>query len=591
VKVGVVELLEASVHFEDRSVQPSVVVDLTDADLTLDDVTSNLKAPIQTRFKARINGAAEASASGTFVADPPGADLDVRVHGLPLKPFTPYAIHLPSLDLKGGAASASGKLHVGPGPPKIQFDGGIELAVLQVAGAGSDRLVACDRATVRGARVTVFPERIRLAKVELEGAFVKLDIDREGNVNLKKIVVADGAAPSAPSAPSEPLSLDIGSIDIRNASAEYTDESVILPFGTKIHSMNGSIKDLSTTSPVAATLALEGRISEAGYFKADGTMRIAAPFASTDVAVVFRGVDMPELTPYSAEFAGYSIDKGILDVDVRYRIQDGRLVGDHRVIAKELTLGPKVEGAKGPGLPVRLAITLLKDKDGKIDLEVPIEGTIDSPEFNYRSVFWQAVKTILANVAKAPFRAIGHLFGADQEDLELVGFASGHSDLPAPEQEKLAKLGAELSHKAEISLEIEGRFDPVTDVGAIRRSRLDARIDAKREGAANPETILDGLYSETFSRERLEAERQKYPKEAAADLYDALRSQLLAAEEVQDSVLNDLARARGLAIVAALTAPGGLDASRVKLLDPSPVKRKKQGSELVASEMTLSAGD
>jgi hypothetical protein len=329
---------------------------------------------------------------------------------------------------------------------------------------------------------------------------------------------------------------------------------------------------------------------------------------------------MPDLTPYAAQFAGYSIQRGSLNVDVRYRIQYGRLVGDHRVVARDLTLGPKVEGAQGPGVPVRLAIALLKDKDGRIDLEVPVEGTIDSPEFNYRSVFWQAFKTIFANIAKAPFRAIGRLFGADQEELELVGFASGQSDLPAPEQEKLAKLGAELSSRTEIVLEIEGRYDPVTDVEAIRRARLEQRIDVQREGAPTLETILETLYAETFSPERLEAERQRFqpgaaaavlsaeapkkksktkeppppaPKEGfdAAGFYDALRSQLLAAEAVPESALEELSRARATAIAAALTAPGGLDPARVKILDPAPVKRKKQGSELVASEMTLAAGD
>jgi uncharacterized protein involved in outer membrane biogenesis len=591
VSVGLVELLQGSTHFEDRSREPVVVVELADVGLKLDHVTSDLKAPIPISLSARINDTAEVGATGSIVPEPMAANLELHLNGLDLRPFVPYAIRLPGVDLRSGVAAAKGKLGIGTGSPKVTFDGGLELTAVQVAGAGSDRLVACDRATVTGAKVTLLPEKIRIAKVELDGAFVKLDIDREGNVNLKKLTFADEPTPATKAAPSQPLDLAIGTIAIRDAKSEYTDESVILPFGTKIHAINGSIKDLSMTSAVGAALALEGRISETGYFKADGTMRLAAPFAATDVLVIFRGVDMSELTPYSAQFAGYSIEKGSLDVDVRYRIKDGRLVGDHRVIAKDLTLGPKVEGAKGPGLPVRLAIALLKDKDGRIDLEVPIEGTVDSPEFNYRSVFWQAFKTILGNVAKAPFRAIGRLFGAESEEIELVGFASGHSELPAPEQDKLAKLGVELAAKPDLSLEIEGRFDPVKDVEAIRSKRLEQRIDAKREGAPNVEAILESLYSETFSPDKLEAERAKFSPENAAGFFDALRAQLLAAEDVPQSTLQELARARGAAISAALTAPGGLEASRVKLLDPAPVKRKKQGSELVASEMTLSAGD
>jgi uncharacterized protein involved in outer membrane biogenesis len=591
-KIGAVELQGASAHFEDRSFEPSIVVDLSELGVKLDNVTADPKAPIPASLEARINGGAELQASGTIVPNPSAAELAAKLSGLDLAPFARYALKMPGVELRRGAVGAEGRIRVGPGTPRLQYDGRVELTGLQVAGGGTDRLVACDRATVDGARVSVLPTKVRVAKVGLDGAFVKLDIDREGKVNLREVFAAKGApAATPPQAPDEPVPVAIGSVAIRNARAEYTDESVILPFGTKIHTINGSIKDLSTTSAAPATLALEGRISDTGYFKADGTMRIGAPLAATDATVVFRDVALPELTPYSAQFAGYSIETGTLDVDIHYRVKDGRLVGDHRVVAKDLTLGSKVEGAKPPGLPVRLAIALLKDKDGRIDVDVPIEGTIDSPEFNYRSVFWQALKTIFANVAKAPFRAIGHLFGADQEELELVGFPSGRSDLPAPEQEKLQKMAAELSKKAELALEIEGRYDPVLDADAIRRARLDQRIDAKREAGADVESIMEKLYAESFSPERLEAERQKFTPETQAGLHDALRSQLLEAQDVPKSDLEDLARARATAIATALTGTGGLDASRVKVQDPAPVKRKKQGSELVASELTLSAGD
>jgi len=592
-----VEVVKGSARFEDKTLTPSVVVDLTDLGLAFDTLTSDLASPVPVRLSAHVNGAGEAQASGHIVLDPASADLDLAVRDVALPPFAPYAIRLRGLDLRSGAAGASGKLRFGSGSPKGSFGGTIDVSGLRVSGGGTERLVACDHAKASGVAVTVLPTKIRVAKATLDGAFATLAIDREGRVNLKEALrekqdaaAALAAETSAPPQPAPPV--DIGLITVRNASTDYTDLSVILPFHTNVHSINGTLKDLSTTSPAPATLALEGRISDTGYFKSDGTIRIGSPFAATDVTVIFRGVEMPELTPYCAEFAGYSIEDGSLDVDIHYKIQDGRLVGDHRVVAKDLTLGPKVEGAKGPPLPVRLAVSLLKDKNGRIDLEVPIEGTVSSPEFNYRSVCWQAVKTILGNVASAPFRAIGKMFGAGSEDLELVGFPAGRSDLPAPEQDKLLKVGAELAGRAELTLGIEGRFDPVKDVEALREAHLQSRIDARRDGSAELPAILEALYVESFSKERLEEERQKHPGEAdAGALFDALRAQLLAADDVPERTLEELARARAAAIAAAVTAPGGLDPSRVKVDDPSTVKRAKRGSELVASELTLSAGD
>ena len=263
------------------------------------------------------------------------------------------------------------------------------------------------------------------------------------------------------------MPVDVAAIAIRNATLDYTDESLILPFDTNIHSTNGTLRDLSTTSAAAARLDLEGGVAEAGFFKATGTLRIADPFASTDVSVTFRGVPITDLTPYVAQFAGYSVEKGDLDVDVRYRVQDRHLVGENKAVMTDLVLGPKVPGAKGPGLPVRLAIALLKDKEGRINLNVPVEGTVDSPEFNYGKIFWQALKKILLSLVTSPFRAIGRLFGSDNEDLDLVGFSSGSGELLPAEREILAKIAAELANRAEIAVEVGGRYDPKADAEAL----------------------------------------------------------------------------------------------------------------------------
>jgi hypothetical protein len=251
-----------------------------------------------------------------------------------------------------------------------------------------------------------------------------------------------------------------------------------------------------------------------------------------------------------------------------------------------------------------------------------VEGSVDSPEFSYNKIFWQALKKILTGLVTAPFRAIGRLFGGgDDEDLDLVGFSSGSSQLLASEQETQAKIAAGLAPKTEITVEVGGRYDPKADADALRRARLEARIDAKRDGAVALESILETLYAEAFSTERLEAERARFQPRTetpaapetgkkkkgkkktaappppppgvfdAAGFYDTLRAELLAAETVGDADLVTLARDRAAAIVAALTAPGGLDPSRVKAGDVKPVSRKKRGSDLVASEMTMSAGD
>jgi uncharacterized protein involved in outer membrane biogenesis len=614
--VAGVEVSGGEVTFDDRAVSPGVTTVLSALGVTLIGLSTDPVSSVKADLSGTIDGEGRLTASGSIVPRGPSAGFDVALSDLDLVPFQPYVAALPGAQIRAGRAGMKGRLEISPANPRVRFDGTASIDAFQVAGAGEDRLVAWDRAQAGGLRATIAPDRLRVTEVRVDGAFLKLRIDRDGNVNVSRLGRAQdadgstagasvpGPAASSPATPAtSTFPLEIGKIVIVDADADYTDESLILPFGTKIHALNGDIRDISTTAASPARLAVEGRVAEEGYVKANGTLRVADPLAAVDVGVNFRNVSMPELTPYVAQFAGYSVRSGVLDVDVRYHVRDRHLVGEHHVVAKDLVLGPKVEGAKGSGIPVRLAIALLKDKDGRIDLQVPVEGTVDSPEFNYRSVLWRAFKAILSDVAKAPFRAIGRLFGADKEDLDLVGFPAGRADLPAPEQETLKKLAAELSKRAELSLAIEGRFDPVADAAALRRARLEARIDAKRTPDASLDAILAALYVETFSNEQLEAKRQEFvarppgaPSEAqptfdAPAFYESVRTQLQGAVPVSAGDLADLARSRAAAIQAALTAPGGLDPARVTLGDPAPVKRRKGGSDLVASEMTLTAKD
>lgn len=370
--------------------------------------------------------------------------------------------------------------------------------------------------------------------------------------------------------------------------------------------------DFSTTSAAAGTIHLAGDVANEGSMTAEGTMRMAEPFAGTDLVVHFRDVPMPLLTPYSAEFAGYAIERGSLDLDIHYRIADRRLQGDHRLVATDLTLGQKVGGTRA-GFAVRLAVALLKDRSGKIDLQVPIEGTVDSPDFNYRSVLWQALKTIMGNIVKAPFRALGRAMGlGSAENLQLVSFDPGESAIAPAETETLHKMATELAARPELVLEIEGRYDPKLDSAAMKRAKLESLIASRRDAVKNGEapsleSILESLYTEAFSAERLAAERAKFTShppappagkgKAAAPqpetfdangFYDALRAELLAAQAVTADDLRQLARTRANAVAAVLTVGGTLPAARVKEIDPTEAKLR-QGSQQVDAEMKLIA--
>ncbi len=617
VSIAAVELEGGSVRLEDLTVEPDLALDVSDLAVSAQGVTSDLAAAIPFRAKCRLMEKGSFEATGTIAPAPLAADVKLAASGIDLTPLRSWITPVPGLQITSGAAALQGQVALAGEPVQVVMtaDGAVE--GVEVQDPRGERLVAWQKLGIAGLRFEDPPGRARIRKLTLDRAFAKILIDREGNLNLT--TVASAAAPGGgqpgpaggppdTAGPAKPLAVEIGEVEFRDGAAEFSDLSLLLPFRAEIHSAKGTVRDLSTFAAAPAGVDIEGRVDATGSVKVGGTLRLSDPLASSEVRVDFRSIDMLGLTPYFAQFAGYAVQSGALDLDVRYVVKDRRLVGDHKLIAKDLVLGDKVESPDAPGLPVRLAIALLKDKDGRINLEVPIEGTVDSPEFAYRKVFWSAIKTILGNIAAAPFRAIGRLFGRDEEDLELVEFDPGRSDLLPAEQDKLAKLAEHLGPRPELTLAVEGRFDPVADPEAMRIAKLEALIAARRDaasaaatasGGSTLETILEALFVEQFSAEALQAERQRFtpapaaeaptPPFDAAGFYEALRAKLMAAQQISQPELAALAAARAASIMAALTGSGAVESVRVTASDPVPVKRKKAGSARVASEMTMSA--
>jgi len=633
------EIAGGAVDVEDRTLAPPQKLALSGIESRLENLTSDGSAPVRVRLSAKVNESGTVSAAGTLAMSPPAADLDVEATGLELAAFQGYASQVARVQLRSGSVGVRGKASYRQGgKPLARFEGRATLDRLLLADPDGVPVLSWDGLAVEDIRLALEPNLARVRTLNLTNPFAQILIDRQGQIGALKLFEAEptgdapavaappppAAAPAASAAAPFPFPFEIGSIRIHGGKVDYADESLILPFATKIHSAEGSVSDLSSKGSAGSHLLVEGKVDEYGYAKAEGTLRVFDPYAASDIRVLFRNVDMSRLTPYTAEFAGYSIKEGRLDLEVGYEIRDRALVGNHKLTATQLTLGDKVEGAKA-SLPLRLAVALLKDSQGRIELDVPIEGSVDDPEFAYRKVIWGAFKRILVNVTTAPFRFLGRLMGIEGDDLEYVSFEAGRSTLLPPEKEKLAKLVEGMKSRPGIALEIGGRFDPVSDADALRRDRLDALIAARREtmapgaaeeGEAVLDRVLEALYAEAFSAEARETLRHKHtsappagaaapvegaakrgrkeppppePVFDAAGYFEEIRGALLQAQSASPDDLAALARARGEAIMAALTGEGGIEAARVTASEVEPIKKKKAGQDLVPCQLAMPA--
>jgi hypothetical protein len=198
------------------------------------------------------------------------------------------------------------------------------------------------------------------------------------------------------------------------------------------------------------------------------------------VNVVFKNVDMVPTSPYAMKFAGYRIAEGKISLDLQYKIRDGQLEGTNQIVIDNLRLGERVDSPDALKLPLELAIAILKDSDGRIDLGLPVSGDMNDPQFSYGAVIWKAVGTLLTRIVTAPFRALGRLFGGGGgEQLESVTFDAGSDKLAPPEREKLQHVAQALAKRPQLKLSVPAQYSETADGAALRARAVRLEIDRR----------------------------------------------------------------------------------------------------------------
>ena len=263
---------------------------------------------------------------------------------------------------------------------------------------------------------------------------------------------------------------------IDNAKLDFEDLSLRPQFGARIHELASVITGLSTNPATRSKLELDGRVDEFGLARIRGELNPFAPRVNTDVNLVFKNVDMITATPYAMKFAGYKIAAGKISLDLNYKVRDSQLEGDNQVVIDQLTLGERVDSPDAIKLPLELALAILKDSDGRIDLGLPVSGSLDDPQFSYGAVIWKAVVNLLARIVTAPFRALGALFGGDGAKLESIDFDPGSARLLPPEREKLRQVVQVLGKRAQLKLAVPGQYSESADAPVLRDRAMRAEI-------------------------------------------------------------------------------------------------------------------
>ena len=506
-----------AIKLEDQKPAKAAVLAIDQLGFTIKDVSTRSNQEITASLSARLNEEGRVQLAGSGKIAPPMTDMEVTVSGVDLRPFQPYVNEAVRLAIDRGRFNTRSRIRYatpGSGEPRLKIAGEIGLTnFLSTDQAQFKEFVKWDSLKISGIDFELEPNQLRLHEVEWHGLRTSVIIGPDHRLNLttilpEKTARVDAAASPAPNpaSPSAGFPLQLDRLVLDNASFHFSDDSIEPNCAFDILELSGAVTDLSSRDQTTALVGLRGKVDATAPFYISGKVNPLARELALDLAVGFTNTDLTAFSTYLERYAGHPLTKGKLSMDLHYDIDTRRLKAENKFRLDHFTLGPRNDSTNATHLPVKLAVALLKDRDGRIDLDIPVSGRTDDPQFRIGPIVLKAVVNIMVKAATAPFSLLGALVGGGEE-LSYVDFPAGGADLPAAGSEKLEKLARALEERPALNLEIAGSFDPERDRAGLARLKLEQRLRLLRmkelgdAGGATPS--LEGLQLDPPLRERL----------------------------------------------------------------------------------------
>jgi len=563
----------------------------------IDGLSDDMRRPLKLALDGGI-GRGSLRVDGRLRPQPLDADLRVRTSRLDIAPLQSLVETPLNVTLTSALLSADGRMRYREHRPQALLDwrGRVTLGKVRV----QDKLTGDDflrwnslNASGLAVRLGGDVPHVSVAGLALSDFYARVIINANGRTNLQDVVANPAAAPvsvtqvqqapaakaqKAPAAPAPAgtsaapaADIQIGQITLARGHLNYTDNFIKPNYTANITQLDGQVGAFGTSGGPPAELTLQGQLDDNAPVNITGTINPLAPVAFLDVKGKADGVELTHLSPYSGKYTGYPITKGRLTMDVHYQLDNGKLNADNHIFITQLTFGDAIQGPGISHLPVKLAVALLKNADGNIDVDVPVSGSLDDPKFSLGGLIWRAFVNLIGRAVTSPFRLIASAMGggAKQQDLGYVEFAPGSAVLDAKAQDKLGQIVKILQQKTSLKLDITGRIDPKYDESGLRKVMVDDLVQQE----AGTDVDLAKLTPDQYDKYLKKAYKHaKFPKPrdfiglTKSQPPDVMRKLLETNMPVNADALRHLAERRADAVRAWLH--GKLDDGRVFVLAP-----------------------
>jgi hypothetical protein len=576
------------VEVEDRLVKPTAAFTLAPLDLTVHGYSTapNTTLDITTKIGINASGQLAANAKVTPATGAIAGHVDVR--NFDLATLQPYLNTYTQIALLGGSLKSGLDLDLGA-DGNLALKGDTVVTKLHTVDKELRQdFIKWDELRLAGLEYHSAPASLRIETIDARAPYARLIIAPDQTLNITEALTPTpgSAHPAAVQTVQTPqgktqapggnpgaMQIRIGTVKITNGSANFADFWIQPNYAVSIQGMHGSIVGLSSDATSRARVALDGKVDRYAPAKIGGEINLLSAALFTDMKVSFKGVDMASVTPYSGRFAGYKIEKGKLSIDVAYRVDNRKLSAEQRFVIDQLQLGERVESPDAVRLPVRLAVALMKDRNGVIDIDLPMSGSLDDPQFRIGPLIWKAIVNLLTKAATAPFALLGSLFGGGPE-MNQIDFDPGSATLDDAARKRLASVAKALQERPQLQLDIPVTYARELDGSALAQQKVADKLQAPPDPAQRFDLLLT-RYKQDYGADAaiptnaanvLALPKKKRPPESLDAANEELTHAIVAKQQPSDGDLEQLAQARAHAVQDALLGSGEIDPARVFIL-------------------------
>ena len=522
-------------------------------------LSSDFSKPFDAKVAMKSSQKLNLDVESKIKIEPLDVSAKIKLNDTNLPKYFAYAKPFLEADLVSGQLESSAEISYAK---DIKADAKVSIKDIRLNGKKAEKLVAFKSLDLE--KISFAKNDLTINGVSLNSPFIKAHLSKERKFNLSQIVKEDKNKAKTEAKPEtkkvaskkeDELKFSVKNFSLKNGEVDFSDASLFMPFATTISKLNGKLTDIDKKRPSSGEF--QGVVGKNGFAQITAKLFPFELKQNTDIKLDFKDIDLVNVTPYSGQFVGYKIKKGKLNLNLNYSVTDSKLNGSNFINFDSLTLGEKVESKDAVNLPLSLAISILSDQNNQINIDLPVEGNLDDPDFKYGGVIWAAVKKLFADITLAPFRFLGNALGLGNKDLSSIDFLAGSSELISSEAPKIADFIKLTGSKPKMKLSITPTYSKL-DESFYKNKKLDQKINQIIASSGKDYiAVLNELVPNLKDRSE-----------------KALREEALKGIEVDKAKLVELANERANAVKEALIK-AGLEASRINMNDATSSEPKQ----------------